>query len=346
MSDKETPYTPAPPGDFVLPFDLPHAGLRGRLMRLDKASAQALSAHRLPEPAARIAGEAWRSRDSWHARSSSMAASPCKPKAMARSISSPSIIMAPKKRAPQRCAPLRASIATVSTGLKPKLSPIARGDGALAITIEPRRGGNTYQGIVELSPDGIAASAETYFAQSEQLPTMIRLAAAPVFTPGNAEPEWRAGGIMLQATPERVRDEDEWERLALFLKTVEDVELVDTTLSARSTAVASFPRRRSARAARRAGRLSLRLRYRSHRLGAEILCAAGSRPIGRPGWHHPRALRVLRQGPRSGAGSALDLRLRIKKSVNSCQRSTISLRRPRRATTSSRMPSGSARKSA
>ena len=60
---------------------------------------------------------------------------------------------------------------------------------------------------------------------------MIRLAAAPVFTPGNADPEWRAGGIMLQATPERVRDEDEWERLALFLKTVEDVELVDTSLS-------------------------------------------------------------------------------------------------------------------
>ena len=58
MSDKETPYTPAPPGDFVLPFDLPQAGVRGRLIRLDKASAQALSAHRLPEPAARIAGEA------------------------------------------------------------------------------------------------------------------------------------------------------------------------------------------------------------------------------------------------------------------------------------------------
>ena len=43
------------------------------------------------------------------------------------------------------------------------------GKGALAITIEPQAGGKTYQGIVELSPDGIGASAETYFAQSEQL---------------------------------------------------------------------------------------------------------------------------------------------------------------------------------
>jgi hypothetical protein len=35
MSDKTAPYTPAPPGDFVLPFDLPQAGVRGRLIRLD-----------------------------------------------------------------------------------------------------------------------------------------------------------------------------------------------------------------------------------------------------------------------------------------------------------------------
>jgi Xaa-Pro aminopeptidase len=54
----------------------------------------------------------------------------------------------------------------------------------MAITIEPRRDGKAYQGIVELSPAGIAASAETYFAQSEQLPTVVRLAAAPVYTPG------------------------------------------------------------------------------------------------------------------------------------------------------------------
>ena len=58
------------------------------------------------------------------------------------------------------------------------------GKGALAITIEPKRGGKTYQGIVSLAPEGIAASAETYFAQSEQLPTVIRLAAAPLYVAG------------------------------------------------------------------------------------------------------------------------------------------------------------------
>jgi molecular chaperone Hsp33 len=107
------------------------------------------------------------------------------------------------------------------------------GDGALAITIEPRNGDQAYQGVVELADSGMGASAETYFSQSEQLPTVIRLAAAPVYTPGDPKPRWRAGGIMLQATPEGRRDnDDDWERLSLFLETVEPFELVDTELKA------------------------------------------------------------------------------------------------------------------
>src|SRR6478735_4467311 len=56
MPDK--PDSNSPYGDFVLPFDIAKAGVRGRLVRLDAASARALSAHALPEPAARAAGEA------------------------------------------------------------------------------------------------------------------------------------------------------------------------------------------------------------------------------------------------------------------------------------------------
>jgi molecular chaperone Hsp33 len=105
------------------------------------------------------------------------------------------------------------------------------GAGSLGITIEPKIGGQTYQGIVELSPDGIAASAQTYFEQSEQLPTAIRLAAAPVFEPGKPV-MWRAGGIMLQRTAEAAKADDDWERLKMFIATVEDIELVDTALPA------------------------------------------------------------------------------------------------------------------
>src|SRR5689334_15272183 len=51
-------HIPAPPADFVLPFDLPKLKLRGRFVRLDKVSTRALSAHPLPEVGARVLAEA------------------------------------------------------------------------------------------------------------------------------------------------------------------------------------------------------------------------------------------------------------------------------------------------
>ena len=109
------------------------------------------------------------------------------------------------------------------------------GEGVLAITLEPQRGGKTYQGIVSLSPDGLAASAEIYFEQSEQLPTVIRLAAGPLYVAGKKTPRWRAAGLMLQMTPEASkapgRSEDDWNRLSILARTVEDLELLDTGLA-------------------------------------------------------------------------------------------------------------------
>src|ERR1700761_1078151 len=58
MSELPQDFPVAPKGDFVLPFDIAKAGVRGRLVRLDLSSTQALSAHALPEPAKRVAGEA------------------------------------------------------------------------------------------------------------------------------------------------------------------------------------------------------------------------------------------------------------------------------------------------
>jgi molecular chaperone Hsp33 len=65
---------------------------------------------------------------------------------------------------------------------------------------------------------------------------VIRLAAAPLYVAGDKQPHWRAGGIMLQMTPEAAKQgaasrSDDWERLSLLLGTVEDLELVDTSLA-------------------------------------------------------------------------------------------------------------------
>jgi len=233
MSQLPKDFPAAPAGDFVLPFDIAKAGVRGRLVRLDAVSARALEAHRLPEPAARVAGETL---------------------ALAALLGSALKLDGRLTVQSKSDGPLdlvTADYYGVANGKPRGVRGLARldqargagdggfaalaGKGAMAITIEPNLGANTYQGIVELSEAGIAASAETYFAQSEQLPTVIRLAAAPLYLAGEKTPRWRAGGLMLQMTPKEAgaaRHEDDWNRLSLLLKTVEDLELVDISLPA------------------------------------------------------------------------------------------------------------------
>jgi molecular chaperone Hsp33 len=236
MPDKIT--DPSPYGDFVLPFDLPRAGVRGRLVRLDSASGRALGAHVLPEEAARVTGEVV----ALGAILGSALKLDGRLTIQTKGDGPLDLISADyygaeidKARGVRGFARLDAER---FAELDSKGFADLAGKGALAITIEPRRGEQTYQGIVELSESGIAASAETYFSQSEQLPTAIRLAAAPVYLPGDPAPHWRAGGMMLQMTPNEATREsedgelsDDWERLSLLLGTVEDLELVDTTLA-------------------------------------------------------------------------------------------------------------------
>jgi len=228
-------YTPAPPADFVLPFDLPQLGVRGRLVRLDAVSSRALEAHLLPEPAARVAAEAL--------VLTAMLGSALKldGRLTVQTKSDGALDLAASDyfgAEGGQCAGLRGYARIDETKLTeaaPSFANLA-GAGVLAITIEPRvgglGGGQTYQGIVALSPEGIAASAETYFAQSEQLPTALKIAAGPVYTAGSKQALWRAGGLMLQATPQARGSEDDWNRLSLFLSTLQDFELLDTALAA------------------------------------------------------------------------------------------------------------------
>ncbi len=231
-------YTRAPAADFVLPFDLPALKVRGRLVRLSDVSARALTAHALPEAAARVAAETL----TLSALLGSALKLDGRLTVQTKSDGALDLVAADYYGAEveeaARPAGLRATARaddaqTKVLGNAPAFAVLA-GKGSLAITIEPKLGQQTYQGIVALSPDGIAASAQTYFEQSEQLPTAIRLAAAPLLVPGQP-PAWQAGGLMLQATAVEVRGDevpvdDSWERLKLFLGTVTDFELVDTAL--------------------------------------------------------------------------------------------------------------------
>jgi molecular chaperone Hsp33 len=235
----ESNYAPAPAADFVLPFYLPNAGLRGRLVRLDAVSTRALSAHPLPEAGQRLLAEAL--------SLSAILGSALKLEgrlSVQLKGDGPLNLLATDYFAGDGAAKggglrgyarldERAFAEAGSPGEFAKLV----GEGAFAITIEPKKGAQAYQGLVSLAADGLAASAEIYFAQSEQLPTVLRLAAGPSYRSG-AGRGWRAGGLMVQALPgktaEEVKASDDWQRIALFLETLDDVELLDTDLSAES----------------------------------------------------------------------------------------------------------------
>jgi len=93
------------------------------------------------------------------------------------------------------------------------------GAGRFVITIDPRDGGKTYQGIVAISGESVADALEDYMSRSEQLETRLWLAAD-----GN-----RAAGMLLQKMPDRKDadvDPDAWQRAAHFASTLTRKELL------------------------------------------------------------------------------------------------------------------------
>ncbi len=127
------------------------------------------------------------------------------------------------------------------------------GHGTLGMTIDQGSEMTRYQGVVALEGQSLEEVAHTYFRQSEQIPTKVRLAAAELIVRGDGEPRrlWRAGGVLAQFMPalaERMRpvdlpggdapegaaasdetfdEDDSWRETQLLVETVEDHELLD-----------------------------------------------------------------------------------------------------------------------
>jgi molecular chaperone Hsp33 len=107
------------------------------------------------------------------------------------------------------------------------------GQGYLAITFDMAASGERYQGIVPLDAATLAEAAESYFVQSEQIPSLVRV--------GIRKQDGRtiAGGLFLQHLPEgedgRERlhtrlDHPEWEHVAALGQTMGTDELTDGAL--------------------------------------------------------------------------------------------------------------------
>ncbi|AZU03016.1 HSP33-like chaperonin [Glycocaulis alkaliphilus] len=107
------------------------------------------------------------------------------------------------------------------------------GSGAFAMTIDQGSDMDRYQGVVALDGPSLAACAEHYFAQSEQVPTRIRLAVGQEMLPGG-DMRWRAGGAILQriaGDDARGHDAHDFADAQVLFDTVEDDELLDPGVS-------------------------------------------------------------------------------------------------------------------
>jgi molecular chaperone Hsp33 len=119
-------------------------------------------------------------------------------------------------------------------GEVPHLPTLAHlfGRGYLAITFDQAVTGERYQGIVPLEGESLADAAQSYFSQSEQIPSLVRLA---VDDTGHV-----AGGLLVQHLPEgeegRERlhtrlDHPEWEHVAALAATMGVDELADPAVA-------------------------------------------------------------------------------------------------------------------
>ena len=248
--------------DRVRPFRTINSGAQGRLIRLGAAAHEILARHNYPEAVSRVLGEA-----------------------LALSALLGSLLQNNGKLIlqTQTDGPLRQLVVNYTSpsaervgmmrGLAnfdaERLEAMIRegrgsaaelmGKGHLAMTIDPGGNQTRTQGIVPLDNNTLAEAAYTYFRQSEQIPTFVRLAVARLQVRANASAPsvwiWRAGGLIVQQLPDdaggaasergsdprtavteteddeaRAAYEEDWNRARMLASTVEDHELLDPML--------------------------------------------------------------------------------------------------------------------
>lgn len=238
--------------DRVLPFQVESLGVRGRVVRLGPAASDILSRHDYPEPVARLLGEALALTAMLGAALKFDGKFILQTKTdgpvdmIVVDFETPGDMRAYAHYDPEK-------ISALETDGMPRPRQLL-GNGHLAMTVDQGADMERYQGIVALDGISLSEAAHGYFRQSEQIPTAVRLAVAPVFNQGDGgvRSGWRVGGIMVQHLPEdggtRMPDlppgdlpggielpgeeteDDRWNRGRILMNTVEDHELLDAEL--------------------------------------------------------------------------------------------------------------------
>jgi molecular chaperone Hsp33 len=216
--------------DLVASFQIEGWPVRGRITRLGASVHEVLTRHDYPEPVANLLGEA--------CALAALVGSSLKFEGrlivQAQGDGPVSYVVCDYDTTGQfrgYCRFDADRVAEVSTGF---IRPGARtllGDGLFIMTVDQGEDMERYQGITQIEGETLALCAEQYFAQSEQVPTRIRLAVGQVDVGEGMT--WRAGGLMIQniaSDDARGSTEDVWTRAEALFQTTGEDELVDPTL--------------------------------------------------------------------------------------------------------------------
>ncbi len=240
--------------DTVLPFQLDRADIRGRVARLDGVLDQVLNQHSYPPVIEALVAEMalltaligqsvkLRWKLSLQVRGKGAA------RLIATDYYGPS-----EEGQPAR---IRAYASYDKERLDLTAAPFSQiGEGYFAVMIDQGEGMVPYQGFTPIAGGSLGACAETYFAQSEQLPTRFMLTFGQSQVPGSAA-RWRAGGVMLQHMPSiggtrevaaeagsgeggllthadilAGNEAENWTRANMLLETVEELEMIGPSVS-------------------------------------------------------------------------------------------------------------------
>ena len=238
--------------DSVLPFQLDRSDIRGRVARLDGVLGEVLRQHNYPSQIEALVAEATlltaligqtiklRWKLSLQVRGTGPA------RLIATDYYGPTEDGQPAR--------IRAYASFDADRLDPAAAPFSQiGTGYLAVMLDQGNDMVPYQGFTPIAGASLSDCAQTYFAQSEQLPTRFAVTFGKSQTPGRAS-RWRAGGVMLQHMPPvsggvaaaagsgeggllshvdilAGAAAENWTRANLLLDTVEEIELIGPTVS-------------------------------------------------------------------------------------------------------------------
>lgn len=217
--------------DRTLGFTIPGRHARGRLARLGPVLGEVLAAHAYPPPIERLLAEALTLAALLGATLKDDAGQLTLQAQTERGIVD--LLVCDYRGGAVRGYVRFDAERLAMLGRRPSLFALF-GKGYLAITFDLATTGERYQGIVPLEGASLAEAAQSYFAQSEQIPSLVRLA-----TTHDDAGRCIAGGVLIQHLPEgeegRERlhtrlDHPEWDHVRVLAETVTDGELADPSL--------------------------------------------------------------------------------------------------------------------